>query len=595
MNGPKSIIIISIFTLALSAALAGTVPALAGSMTLYETSAGSTIEIGGRGLSFTNVPDGVTHVMAGPAVGMPARYGRPPGADLEAPALEVRFLDAKGKPVGIISALVYVYFNLDPAGRRLWDRDSAGGVSLWYASEQTGGWQPCPAYFVEAGAHGRLACLAPGSGYYALGRSADVPTSASGSAGSAGVRCDMPAGLKSWYYGNWGVDSFAGGPRGDLVGGASIGAGKFHVAFVLDGDGDYVDVPHDPLLDLTGDFTISLWVEFNTIDGEQVLIEKYVQGDGFVDGWTLTKLENQAIRFAMENVEGAHVNLDTPELALLPGEWVHFAAVRRSAAITIFVNGMPLAHTPRMGALDMSTEASLKLGHRGDPDDTPGSSDASGFYLNGRIDEVQIWNGTGLSEAEIRRLYDQPECLCRPGIFAGAQPAGGGHRIYVQLHDGGIRYEYAAPGSWVTFSIYAGPGGDLFWSQGRCADASGFATVAGSDHPVEFAPGTYVVVSDGVRTKDFVIELVTIDVRNLEENVVAGTAPAGLVVLIGIGDENGRCEVHILTDIDGEWSIDFDEQGCDLAEGTPVYAQVFDADFDTSEVFWQSEETPSFK
>jgi hypothetical protein len=39
---------------------------------------------------------------------------------------------------------------------------------------------------------------------------------------------------------------------------------------LLDGDGDFVDVPHDPALNLgTGDFTIDLWVFFNDTAGEQ--------------------------------------------------------------------------------------------------------------------------------------------------------------------------------------------------------------------------------------------------------------------------------------------------------------------------------------
>jgi hypothetical protein len=47
-------------------------------------------------------------------------------------------------------------------------------IAIWYASEQTGNWEVCPTFFIdERGGNetsGRLACLAPGSGTYALER-----------------------------------------------------------------------------------------------------------------------------------------------------------------------------------------------------------------------------------------------------------------------------------------------------------------------------------------------------------------------------------------------------------------------------------------
>ena len=44
------------------------------------------------------------------------------------------------------------------------------------------------------------------------------------------------------------------------------------------------------------DFTIQLWVNFKTLDGEQVIVEKFGPGGGG-PGWTLTKLGNQNLMF----------------------------------------------------------------------------------------------------------------------------------------------------------------------------------------------------------------------------------------------------------------------------------------------------------
>ena len=54
---------------------------------------------------------------------------------------------------------------------------------------------------------------------------------------------------------------------------------------------------------------------------------------------------------------------------------------------------------------DLDTSASLKFGHRGSPADTPGSLDDSGFFLNGKIDEVELAVGHALSEEDIRSIF----------------------------------------------------------------------------------------------------------------------------------------------------------------------------------------------
>ena len=62
--------------------------------------------------------------------------------------------------------------NISRGERDLWLKGGMEEIAIWYTSEQTGSWETCPTYFVNepgrGGTVGRLACLAPGSGYYAL-------------------------------------------------------------------------------------------------------------------------------------------------------------------------------------------------------------------------------------------------------------------------------------------------------------------------------------------------------------------------------------------------------------------------------------------
>lgn len=172
-------------------------------------------------------------------------------------------------------------------------------------------------------------------------------------------------------------------------------------AFVLDGAGDFVDVPHDPALNVgAGDFTVDLWVNFNSTAGEQILVEKYVENfSGNAPGWSFAKLANNALVVAPNSPQ-------TPPLSLVPGQWYHFAARRSSGIITIFVNGTPMASGPLGSGGNVNTTSSLKFGHRGSPSDTPGSFDTRGFFLNGRIDEVELFVGRALSDSEILAIFN---------------------------------------------------------------------------------------------------------------------------------------------------------------------------------------------
>jgi hypothetical protein len=217
---------------------------------------------------------------------------------------------------------------------------------------------------------------------------------------------EAPEGLTGWWPGDRSADDIVGGRDAVLHGDASFGTGIVDKAFVFDGDGDFVDVPDDSALDVgTGDFTVDLWVKFNNTGGEQVLIEKWVQGSELT-GWTLTKLEDNAIRLALASSVG-EIDIDSASLAIPQDMWLHFAARRSGSEFSIFMNGFVIASgaVDESISVDLDTTASLKFGHRGNPEDTPGSEDDRGFFLNGRVDEVELTVGRALSDEEIVNIY----------------------------------------------------------------------------------------------------------------------------------------------------------------------------------------------
>jgi hypothetical protein len=236
-------------------------------------------------------------------------------------------------------------------------------------------------------------------------------------AGSAGKCKNLPAhrcfppppGLTDWWPGDGNTDDIIGGRSAVLLGDATTGPGLVDQAFILDGDGDFVNVPNDPALNFgTGDFTVAFWAFFNDTAGEQVLAEKYIQSfSGPSQGWTLTKLEDNVLGFGTSSgIEGEGAGVDTPGPLEIPaGTWNHFAATRRSGRLTTFVNGAPVA-SAKGPSVNVDSISSLKFGHRGSPEDTPGSEDDRGFFLNGRIDELQIFVGRALPTAQIRSIFE---------------------------------------------------------------------------------------------------------------------------------------------------------------------------------------------
>jgi hypothetical protein len=215
--------------------------------------------------------------------------------------------------------------------------------------------------------------------------------------------------MTGWWPGDGNTDDIVGDRTAVLRDDATFGAGHVGDAFVLDGSGDFVEVPHDPALDVgSGDFTVDLWVKFNDSTGEQVLVEKWVQH--FDDpptstGWTFTKLADNSIGLFTADGLGKDNGARSTPLTIPPNTWVHLAARRSGSTIEVLMNGVVVAsNTDPPEVVDLDTAASLKFGHRGSPDDTPGSLDLRGFFLNGRIDEVELFVGRALSDAEIQDI-----------------------------------------------------------------------------------------------------------------------------------------------------------------------------------------------
>jgi Concanavalin A-like lectin/glucanases superfamily len=216
-----------------------------------------------------------------------------------------------------------------------------------------------------------------------------------------------PPGMTGWWPGDGNTKDIKGTKNGFLRNGATYATGKVGQAFSLDGVDDFVEIPDDSTLNIgAGDFTVDLWVNLNDKGREQLLVEKYAEDfSGNAPGWGLSLLSNNSIVFVPNGPT-------TPPLEQVLGTtnitntWVHVAGRRQGTTATILVNGIPVASGTLGSSASTNTASSLKFGHRGSPSDTPGSSDGRGFFLKGRIDEVELFVGTALLDAQIQAIYN---------------------------------------------------------------------------------------------------------------------------------------------------------------------------------------------
>jgi hypothetical protein len=229
----------------------------------------------------------------------------------------------------------------------------------------------------------------------------------------------QPSGLVGWWPGDGDTVDLSGhNLPGTLQDNATFSPGKVGQAFVFDGDGDWVD-----LGDQTGDFgandfSIALWVRFDTLDGEQVLMEDYVEPPGV--GWSLSKHTDNRLFFGWDT--GQQVNIPSGLVAAL--QWHHVAVTRAGTTFTIYLDG--IAQDVQTQSPSLASSAHLKLGMRGEPAETPGH-----FYLHGALDDAQIYS-RALSTAEIQTIVNSsPSDTTAPEITPDIQGILGDNGWYI--------------------------------------------------------------------------------------------------------------------------------------------------------------------
>jgi len=369
-----------------------------------------------------------------------------------------------------------------------------------------------------------------------------------------------PMGLTGWWPADGNAEDIKDRRPGYFMGDATTGPGLVDKAFLLDGDGDYIEVPDDPALNFgAGNFTVDLWVNFSDSSGQQILIEKWIDNYPNSEGWTLIKVEN-SLYFTWGNGEGQEdaIGVDIP--GVKPHIWYHIAVARYDEFVLLYLNGIAIAGKTYTVPLNLDSSTDLLFGR---------TRDDRGFYLNGRIDEVQIYNGTALTQDQIFDLYSagrQGSCkdyINRPGIRA--HPVTDVVDAYWWPEDRMLTLTVDDPSTSKTPDIrMLKSGADIF-------AGTVWFNLAGYD----LKPGDIVTLTDGVVTKTLILSNVTITSVDVSLNKVYGTADPYVEVSIPV-----PTAILAQADESGNWTGDFSGTGYQLQPGMMMLAEQYDSDGD---------------
>jgi len=189
--------------------------------------------------------------------------------------------------------------------------------------------------------------------------------------------------------GNIVYDQSGFGNNGTIYGATFVNS-PFLYALSFDGVDDYVSVPHSASLNISGPITILAWVYVTKLNVDQKICGKQSPG------YKLGIYTNNKVEFEIRDPSGTYYfNRNVAGGTVLEAnKWYFVGGWWDGSEIRSIVNGnfeRPYSYTGSMG----TTTNPLVIGRE------PFSS---GYYFNGIIDEVRIYN-RALSDEEIKQLY----------------------------------------------------------------------------------------------------------------------------------------------------------------------------------------------
>lgn len=172
--------------------------------------------------------------------------------------------------------------------------------------------------------------------------------------------------------------------RGYISDGAFTSYATNTKALDFDGTNDYVSVANSTSVSLTNNYSISCWVEFDSLSGAPMMISKResISGHAYQFYSTGSKL-------AFNN--GGGINYSTTTLST--GTWYHIGMTFASGVVTFYLDGSSDGGFTSTNTVNPTNTYELQFGRA-----------FNGNYLNGRLDEIAFFDSV-LTSAQISNIY----------------------------------------------------------------------------------------------------------------------------------------------------------------------------------------------
>jgi hypothetical protein len=206
-------------------------------------------------------------------------------------------------------------------------------------------------------------------------------------------------------------DSSGNNNNGELMNGPKWDKGKFGNAITFDGATNYVNCGNGASLDITKAITVVAWVKFNGVDYKNAKGNLFSVGaKGYPDslnphaGWWFSydnRSNGQGFPYTCFGNKnggwsGGGNNFPGYIFTFTNGEWNHLAFTVGQSIAKLYINGTQLGVDKALTNLALSdTSVNLSIGSAG----------TNGWYFNGTIDEVAIFN-VDLTEQDIQNIMN---------------------------------------------------------------------------------------------------------------------------------------------------------------------------------------------
>jgi hypothetical protein len=204
-------------------------------------------------------------------------------------------------------------------------------------------------------------------------------------------------GLVGWWPFNGNANDESGNGNNGVINGASLTSDRFgnnNNAFMLDGINDFIEVPDNNSLDISGDISLSVWINPESI-GDYRIIDKVTVNFGGaygVDFSGLTTNDIDRLRYLNGSEQSLPFGLDT-------NENFHIVVTYDQINLKYYINGQLNNSIPKTGLANNNNNP-LRFG---------ANSLLNGNWFHGKLDDIGIWN-RALSQQEVSELYNGNIC-----------------------------------------------------------------------------------------------------------------------------------------------------------------------------------------